>query len=235
MTDEIVRGCYPEGDDDWIEHAILEVEPGKDRTSVRFDGDWWHAVEPGAFTPAVGMTLRIYPADIGQQVRGVFVDGVCFRYRTPSQQDWKHRLWCAQRTADDAARAERDIPARDARWAALPAAFQARRARFMANNPGWRRDFESYELFTCEEAVKIARRFETADAVRAWAQLADYDEQKARHPELSDEHSGNTFGMACRYAIYWLEYGDDVTKAHGALSPLVGSEEYGDVPVAERS
>lgn len=38
----------------------------------------------------------------------------------------------------------------------LPDAFKKRIDRFRANNPDFRFEFESYELFCCMEAVKIA-------------------------------------------------------------------------------
>lgn len=228
-TTAIVRGVYPEADDDFEEHQITEVRVGKDRIEVGFNVCTFCSVEFGTITPVVGMTLRLYPRGMGDEVRGVFIDGVCFRYRTPTQQDWKHRLWCAQKNADDQARAAREIPDRDRRWAALPPEFRARKQRFMANNPEWRRDYEGYELFTCEEAYKIALVFESADQIAAWSQLS-WEAQKELHPEIGDGHSGNTFGMACRLAMAYLTKPGAVEKAHGALSPLVGSKAYGDTP-----
>lgn len=228
-TPAIVRGVYPDGDAEFRERQITEVRVGKDRIEIGFDVSTFCSVEPGPITPVVGMTLRLYPGDMGSEVRGVFIDGVCFRYSTPSQQDWKHRLWCAQKHADDQARADLQIPNRDRRWAALPAQFRARKQRFMANNPEWRRDYETYELFTCEEAFKIATAFSTHAEIRAWS-LLDWEEQKAALPSLGEGHSGNTFGMACQLAMAYITNPEVVEQAHGALSPLVGSDAYGDTP-----
>lgn len=47
---------------------------------------------------------------------------------------------------------------------------------------------------------------------------------------ISEGHSGNTFGMACRLAYLYLTEPENVIKLHGALAPLVGSKEYGCVP-----
>ncbi len=52
--------------------------------------------------------------------------------------------------------------------------------------------------------------------------------QKERVPDLAyDEHSGNTFGVACKLAHCYAAEPDLVPKMHGALCPLVGCESYG--------
>lgn len=66
-------------------------------------------------------------------------------------------------------------------------------------------------------------------AVREWQKLP-YEEQK---PVVADGHSGNTFGMACQLAVLVLTGDEEALVRHyGAMAPLVGSDEYGDVPVA---
>lgn len=41
------------------------------------------------------------------------------------------------------------------------------------------------------------------------------------------EHSGNTFGAACKLAHCFVAEPHLISKMHGALCPLVGCEEYG--------
>lgn len=52
-----------------------------------------------------------------------------------------------------------------------------------------------------------------------------YEEQREVVPNLNDGHSGNTFGCACALAFAYLDCPENVPKMHGALSPLVGSDE----------
>ena len=57
----------------------------------------------------------------------------------------------------------------------------------------------------CEDAVRIATALETPEAIKEWHGL-DWDAQKAAVPELSDGHSGNSFGAACRFAMLYLTF-----------------------------
>lgn len=166
----------------------------------------------------------------------------------------------------------------DARFEALPPEFKQRIERFRENNPDFRQQYESYEMFCCTEAVRIARGVERhvgdgayEDEVAAfWAdeekrKLAAYPRDEAweepRSPHLrflfwwealgskaygydlkrekevipyDDGHSGNTFGAACMLARLYLEDASLVPKMHGAMSPVVGSEEHGDLSAEEQ-
>jgi hypothetical protein len=60
-------------------------------------------------------------------------------------------------------------------------------------------------------------------------------------PDLSDDHSGNTYDFAYALALVWLRPepeaesgGAGVFKMAGAMAPLVGSERYGD-PMTEEA
>ena len=55
-------------------------------------------------------------------------------------------------------------------------------------------------------------------------------EEQVKLAGISDQHSGNTFGMACRLASIYLSLPENVIRLHGSLAPLVGSGEYGCVP-----
>jgi hypothetical protein len=113
----------------------------------------------------------------------------------------------------------------EAAVAALPPEFQARIARFWRNNPSFSENLP-YELFCCQEAVKIAARCKTAGGIRIFHDLP-CEKQREAVPELSGEHSGNTFGAACLLAQCYLEHPELVDKMHGALCPLVGCKDYG--------
>jgi len=87
-------------------------------------------------------------------------------------------------------------------------------------------------MFVCTEAMKIAEALsENATSIRIFAGLS-YAKQ-IRQVKLSDDHSGNTFGMAVQLAWLYSTDPENVVKLYGALAPLVGSEEYGCVPRLE--
>lgn len=116
-------------------------------------------------------------------------------------------------------------PKLDAQFAALPLAFQQRIERFRRDGgPDWRWQFESYEMFVCAEAVKIAEHCAREHiTLRQFAALP-YDEQKAAG--ISDGHSGTTFGAAVHLARLWPNP-DALIDAHGAIAVLVGCEVFG--------
>jgi hypothetical protein len=62
---------------------------------------------------------------------------------------------------------------------------------------------EKYNIFALEQGILIAEALETKDKIIEFKDL-DFDEQKKLVPGLSDEHSGNTFGLALRSAIAYL-------------------------------
>lgn len=73
------------------------------------------------------------------------------------------------------------------------------------------------------------RKLYAAQAVVTAFDRLPYEEQVAAG--VSDEHSGNTHGMAIRMAMLYLAGRDDLIVGHyGAMAPLVGSDQYGDVP-----
>lgn len=124
---------------------------------------------------------------------------------------------------DDEFEAQR--PAFEAKIAALPEPFRARVARFR-RRPGWDAELGGYEVFTCEEAVKIAALGSVA-RIDAFCAMS-LDEQRVAVPTLDyEEHSPNTFGVACRLAAVFLKDASLVPRAHGALCALTGCDAYG--------
>ena len=61
----------------------------------------------------------------------------------------------------------------------------------------------NYNIFCCEQGILIANALETKEKIVEFHK-ADWDVQKEMVPMLSDDHSGNTFGMSCRLAISYL-------------------------------
>lgn len=59
-----------------------------------------------------------------------------------------------------------------------------------------------YNIFCCEQAILISE-LGSKEAIVDFNKQ-DWKKQKEMVPGLSDDHSGNTFGMACRLAISYL-------------------------------
>lgn len=204
----------------------------------RVDG-WYLYLDDVGIEPEPGDMMRCYGLGIGHPVRGIIIEGKgTVRYRTEAEEEaeWQRRAEERDREkrADlDEHRAERDLAVRE-----LPRPLRERIEGFQRAREDWRRDFEPYELFVCQEAAKVAEHFEGENAVyrlNEWAELS-YDEQRASWDGMSDEHSGNTFGQALALARMLLLHEDaEVQQMHGALCPLVGCEEYGCVPAREPS
>ena len=60
-----------------------------------------------------------------------------------------------------------------------------------------------YNLFAMEQGILIAEALQTKEAIVEFKDKG-WDEQKKLVPGLDDGHSGNTFGMALRFAIAYL-------------------------------
>lgn len=223
-----------------IEFEIMTVE------SATLHKGWWDvrfaegtglgieaSLQPDR-TIEPGQTVKLYGRGFGYPVRGIVIDDVVWRYETEDEHRESQRR--EHEAAEQKRRDEFEATGRaelDAKYAALPALFQQRIDRFRANNPDFRWKYEGYEIFTCEQAVVIADALKTVEALEQF-HAASWDFQKERIPDLSSEHSGNTFGMACVLARCLIERPEYVVKMHGALTALVGCEEYGcDHPAAD--
>ncbi len=217
-------------DHEYEEHVIEEVrEEAGDYYELSFGRAMGIGCPkvPGLPAPQFGETLRLYGRGFGSTVRGIVINGRVYRYQTAAEADAAHEQWCLDREVQREREFTEQRDATDRRIAALPPLFQERIAKFQRDGGyAFRRDYEGYELFCCEQAVVIADALKTDEAVLAWAKLP-YEQQKAAVPGLDDGHSGNTFGMAVRLAHWSLSHPENVVKEHGALVPLVGCEDYG--------
>lgn len=224
-TDDLRAWADPEYEDE----VLTEVLDG---------GDGWWSLMMGSMgigapkradhTPQVGERVRLWGRGIGYPVRGIAVGTVVLRYETEQEMRARFARESEAREREQRAAHEANRAQTEARVAALPEPFRRRIARFRANNPdfGWK--YEGYELFVCEQAVVIANALQSPGAIRAWRELP-WEAQRAAVPGLDDGHSGNTFGAACVLAHWYLTEPENVVREHGALAPLVGSVEYGEV------
>jgi hypothetical protein len=60
-----------------------------------------------------------------------------------------------------------------------------------------------YAIFCCEEAILICESLRTKNKIDEFSK-ASWDEQNKMVKFLSEDHSGNTFGVACRLAIAYI-------------------------------
>ena len=159
----------------------------------------------GLPAPRVGETLRSYGRGIGYTVRGIVVSGRVYHYLTEAPENERDAAWCREQEAKREHELFANLSETDRRIAALPPLFQERIAKFQRDGGHeFRRDYEPYELFCCEQAVVIADALHTGEAIIAF-HAAPWDEQKRLVPGVSDDHSGNTFGTACLLARAYVE------------------------------
>jgi len=171
--------------------------------------------------PKVGETIRTYGRGVGYTIRGVSVGKKVYFYRTEAEDDEEHK----KQVAKDHAKKREDFKKGLEKWNKdlknLDPIFQER-INFFMRNKDWAAQFGPYEMFCCKEASMIIKTFKNEDEVRAFRKM-EYSEQR-KVCDISDEHSGNTFGCACMLAELWFKDKTLLPKMHGALCPLAGCD-----------
>jgi hypothetical protein len=216
---------FPKYDECWNEYKIRSVVSRGTGHDLCFDSAWMFMAPLYSEVPRAGQTARLYGKGTGYPVRGLFIDGVEVFYRTFNEEEAKNKREMEDLCAQREKRLEEEREDRDARRAALPKLFQARLIGMESRGPHWRREHESYELFTCEQAVLIADGARSVD-FQAFRKLP-FEEQKKLVPGLSDAHSNNSFGAAVHLAELYVMQPQELAKTHAAICPLVGCGEAG--------
>ncbi len=202
-------------------------DPEEDKMAGKAEpvGGWsFSLAKEHGVVPKVGATMRTY-GGFGYPIRGVVIDGACAFYRTADEQKAHQKEQNEAREREDRKKWEESKAEREAKVDALPPEFQKRVAWFrVATDHFWKQ--EGYEVFCCEQAVLIAKTLGTAEKVGVFNKLTPA-EQRVEVPDLSDEHSGNTFGSSVTMAALYLDNPELVWKWHGALHALTGCDEYG--------
>lgn len=165
------------------------------------------------------------------EVRVLVVEGYVFAYRTEAECLLAATERVAQMDARKQATLEEMRSEFTDREAALPVEIAGRlralRERSILTEEEWNRTYWGYELFVCEEAAKMVA------AVRDGS--LDWDRftlNEVKFPELSDQHSGNTFGASVYMANLILTHdepvGSDLVNAmSAAMAQINGSRESG--------
>lgn len=200
---------------------VAKVEAHENGFGITMNDGWsfWADLAPDGYVPQFGSVIRQYRIGFSRTL-GVVIDDHVFRYKTLAQDRAEREAQIEQNRAE----ARKEFPERDKLIAELPEVFQQRIHKFQ-DAPLFREDLEGYELFVCQEAVAIATRLKTERKLLIWYRLS-YTHQRQFMPELSDSHSGNSFGMSVVLARAYLTNPELVPKIYGALAPLVGSDAY---------
>jgi hypothetical protein len=266
----VIRSAKRSSDGSWTIETESSSGFGVSRDRVE-DSIW------DDFSPQKGDAITLYTRGFSQVV-GLDLNGSRVFLMTDQEIEAQRALQAARMDRQKAERFERERERLDADYEALPQVFRDRIDRFRANNPNFREEFESYEMFVCKEAVQLAERAReavasgehAAEVAAFWADPAklaaagdpgepwaepegppevrwlywaralnsaayDYDYQRElRVTGMSDAHSGNTAGAAFLLARAYIESPEYVARVRGAMSPLVGSDAYGDVPREEQ-
>lgn len=193
------------------------------------DGAMISCIKNGSFIPKAGMTVRFYGKGFGYTVRGIEIDGHIMYYRTPAQEEERHKKWCEDQDKERKLAFKKNKKNLDKDYNNLPDLFKKRIDKFRKNNSDFRWKYEGYEMFCCKEAVKIASTLKTVENIQKWKDLT-WEEQK-KVVDIDDGHSGNTFSCSISLAcLYLSKCPENVIRQYGALAPLVGSIDYGCVP-----
>jgi hypothetical protein len=218
-----------QGDPAWTNGTIKELRESRSGWSITTsEGSGFFLSRDalnGAAAPKVGDAITLY-THRGMMIRGIDLRGEPLFYKTQAELDHEQEEWVANNKTEKKERFEKNRRKLDRQFAALPDVFQRRISWFRAWNPDFRWENEAYEMVCCVDAVKIAEAMRTPKGVERFRK-ASHKKQRELVPDFDDGHSGNSFGMAVRLA--WLYLTDPllVFAEHGALTPLVGCDDYG--------
>lgn len=178
-------------------------------TSVKDNGKEWDIgsyvgqllIPKTSFIPESGMRVKYYGKGFGYTIRGVVIEDTPIYYKTAKEADQVHKKWCDKMEREQKKlylKHKKDIRKR---INALPEPLKNRMVRFGKEKADFNRyDYVSYELYCCEEAVKILKTFDDPENIVKWAREG-YDRTVCA---VDDGHTGNTIGGAARLAIACL-------------------------------
>ena len=204
------------------EMIITKVTEHENGWSIRTDqGTGFGLDKKYGVEPKVGQTVTIECVG-GSLVRGIVLDGQRVFYKTDEDLDAEHEEMLRKMRIKKEAKLPGDLE----QYEALPEPWRGRVAAFRERGGHeWDLNYLGYEVFCCQEAAKIAARFDTVEDIKTFWD-APYKEQQEMLPDISREHSGNSFGAACHLAQTFKANPAYLAVDHGALHGLVGCEEY---------
>ena len=210
------------------ELIVTKVTPYEDGTHMSISaGSYGFGLDTKyGVVPKEGDTITLFTKGFSL-IRGMKLNGVLIFYKTDEDLEIERLEQQIKYEEKKQASFKKEVKSLDKRYLKLPQVFKERIDRFRANNDRFRIDFESYEMFCCEQAVVIAKACKTPEGVQEFSKM-EWKDQMSKVKKLDDGHSGNTFSMSTQLAYLYLQQPDVVKQAHGSLATLVGSDEYGD-------
>lgn len=160
-----------------------------------------------------GDAITLYSG--GNHIRGYAVNGVLWHYVTKDEAEQERLDWLK----NEEIRKQRQFDDNIHKWQdeikVLYPEFYNRIRKF-ENQYGYETFWKEggpYELFIYQEAQKLINRakvlFPTSPVFQiSWVEEfkeLPYEKQKAFHPDVSDDHSGNTWHCMIGFAIAYLE------------------------------
>lgn len=218
-------------DSEYVEYVLTEVERRETGWSIEMDGLGCFCPDNGSgVEPHVGDTIRQHGRGFGSPFRSIILNGRVVFYRTVAEQEAEHQREIERYDAEKRQQFEERKAELTLKYEALPRPFQKRIERFQLNNPDFCWKHEAYELFVCEDAVRIATALGDPARVGPYHDATEAEQRRLAPDVQYDAHSGNTFGAACHLALWYLSDPESVIMEHGALCALVGCARYGCVP-----
>lgn len=212
------------------EEAITEISASDDWYSIRCGSTGFGLKKSYGVVPKVGDKVSLATINFSL-IRGMKINGEIVFFTTDEQLEQK-RVEEVKKKELEAVEFNK-LPLASIEH--LPEPVQAWITRIRSKRINNEFDFGKYDRFVGEEATKIyeAYNFEGGvDGLKDFSKLS-WEEQKKRVPTLSDDHSGNTFGVAMQMAHLLLTKPALVKFMHGALVHLVGCKGYNCHPLTE--
>lgn len=175
--------------------------------------------------PKAGDTIEVY-GEMGHTIQGMCINGKTAFFNGEIGLKIDHKKYCRNMDSRRKREFKKSIDTLDAKYNSLPDVFKKRLDILRRNNPKFRWKFEPYEMMCCVDAVKIAAICGTKEKVIEFSK-AGCEEQFKLVTNLTDGHSGNSFGMAVRLAYHYVSDPELVWMEHGAMCPLTGCKDYG--------
>ena len=215
----------PPSDTEFEDKTLKEVRKSSYGYEITFDDGLSLSIKSPRFIPKAGMKVREYGSSgWGGRVRGLVIEDKVIFYRTKTEQAQHISDEQEMHNARKRTSAMKSLQKTNKIIEGFPPEFKARIERFR-QNPNFWWEYEPYEMTCCIDAIKIAKKLKTAEAIDAFYK-AEHKEQRRLVPGLGKGHSGNSFGFAVALARCYVTKPENVREMHGALAALVGSKAY---------
>lgn len=209
---------------------VTEVKKSGDYYSISCDGSGFGLSTEYGVEPKVGDNITLHIIN-GSMIRGVDLNGEKVFYKTDDDLEQERKEFVVKLKKEREEQFLKEKDRLDEDFISLPKMFQEKIQQKRNDNPNYRIESESYEMFCYKQAIEIANglpKFEGVPELNIKERIQKfydmpYEEQKKAIPKLSEDHSGNTFGAACGLAAQYL------SSAEFASSKIKGLQESKDV------